>query len=283
MPAPTDVDPQASPAPSAGVDGAPPTTGPGPRPLAPPPTTGPQPAPGSPLGRALATAALTTAAVTALSWIAPEKYAATLVGLAFLGATWLLVLRRDETTIRAHGLSLGGLLEPVELAPSRLARAALVALGWAALCAALAFPPFFFGYKAYYAGEIVRITHDVAHFHLRLPASLLDELSGQLLVIALPEEAFFRGYLQSALDRSFAVTWRVLGAELGPGWLISAAIFAVGHYLTSPHPGRLAVFFPALLFGWLRARTRGIGAGVVFHASCNLFSAALGRGFGLSP
>ena len=58
-----------------------------------------------------------------------------------------------------------------------------------------------------------------------------------------------------------------------------AFIFAVGHVLTIPHVSRLAVFFPALLFGWLRARTGGIGAGVLFHAMCNLFSAALARGY----
>jgi membrane protease YdiL (CAAX protease family) len=43
---------------------------------------------------------------------------------------------------------------------------------------------------------------------------------------------------------------------------------------------RLAVFFPALLFGWLRARTGGIGASVLFHASCNLYALLLGRGYG---
>jgi membrane protease YdiL (CAAX protease family) len=74
---------------------------------------------------------------------------------------------------------------------------------------------------------------------------------------------------------------RVLGADLGPGWLLASAIFAAGHVLTIPHPARLAVFFPALVFGWLRQRTGGIGASVLFHASCNLFSAALGRGYGL--
>jgi membrane protease YdiL (CAAX protease family) len=59
-------------------------------------------------------------------------------------------------------------------------------------------------------------------------------------------------------------------------------IFAIGHVLTIRHPARLAVFFPALLFGWLRQRTGGVGASVLLHASCNIFSAALGRGYGLT-
>jgi len=41
------------------------------------------------------------------------------------------------------------------------------------------------------------------------------------------------------------------------------------------------VFFPALLFGWLRSRTRGVGASIAFHALCNLLSEALGRGYGM--
>ncbi len=119
--------------------------------------------------------------------------------------------------------------------------------------------------------------------HLRVPAAedWLDRSAGQLLVIALPEEAFFRGYLQSALDGRWGARWRIFGAELGPGWLVSAVIFAVGHLLTIEQRGRLAVFFPALAFGWLRARTRGIGAGMVFHAACNLLSTVLAFGYGL--
>lgn len=225
------------------------------------------------LHRALGVAALTTTVVTAISWIAPEKHAATLVGLAFLTATWWLVIRRDETTIRAYGLSLGGVLEPVALDARRIARDSLVALAFAFGLALLFFPPFWVGYRIYW--------HASLPFVLRAPASLVDELAGQLVVIALPEEAFFRGFLQTELDHAWRPRWRVLGADLGPGWLVTAAIFAVGHLLTTPNPARLAVFFPALVFGWLRARTKGVGAGLVFHALCNLFSATLGRGYGL--
>src|SRR5690606_34258132 len=67
------------------------------------------------LGTALAVALGTTAVVTAISWLAPTRHAATLVGLAFLAATWWRVLRHDEATIRHHGLSLGGVLEPVRI------------------------------------------------------------------------------------------------------------------------------------------------------------------------
>jgi membrane protease YdiL (CAAX protease family) len=193
--------------------------------------------------------------------------------VGFLAATWFLVLRHDEATIRDHGLSLGGLLEPTRIDPRRVARSALYASGWALLLMAITFPPFAVAYRLYWRPH--------AHFILRLPPSILDDVAGQFVVIALPEEAFFRGYLQTSLDRVWAPRWQILGARLGPGWIVAAAIFALGHVLTIRHPARLAVFFPALVFGWLRQRTGGVGASVAFHASCNLFSATLGRGFGL--
>lgn len=223
--------------------------------------------------RALLVALGTTAVVTLVSLFAPERFAATAVGCTFLASTYWFVLRRDEGTIRAHGLSMGGLLEPRALDMKRLSRDAFTALGWALLLALIFFPPFYFGYKLYW--------HARPHFVLRLPKSVIDEIAGQVVVIALPEESFFRGYLQSELDRAWGTKLRILGADVGPGLVVSAAIFAVGHVLTIRHPARLAVFFPALIFGWLRARTKGVGAGVAFHAMCNIWSATLARGFGL--
>ena len=221
--------------------------------------------------RALAVAALTTALVTALSYLAPDAYANSAVAAAFLGATWLLVLHRDDDAIRAHGLALGGLFESGELSWNRLAkdacRSAALALGlFAVVC-----PIFVFGYRAYWR---------TTTFSFELPQDYVDRIAGQLLVVALPEEAFFRGYLQTELERAWPrYKLRILGAELGVGCLVASAIFAVGHVLTVPHPARLAVFFPALLFAWLRARTGGIGAALLFHALCNLLSSTLALGY----
>jgi len=223
----------------------------------------------------LAIALIVTVMVTALSYIVPSKHAATAVGLAFLAWTRELVLREDEHVIRAHGLSLGGLLEPLALDPRRMVRDAARATLWALGLAAIVFPLFWIGFKIFW--------HVKMPFVLRAPKSPLDEIAGQLLVVALPEEAFFRGYLQTRLDALWPPRVRFLGAEIGVGLVVASAIFAVGHLLTTPVPARLAVFFPALLFGWLRARTKGIGAGVLFHALCNIFSATLARGYGLSP
>jgi uncharacterized protein len=233
----------------------------------------PQPAT-LPPQRALIAALVATVLVTVASRAVPDDWANTVVGGIFLGATWLLVLRGDTAEVRAHGLSLGGVTEPEALDPRRIAVASARALGWALLFAAIFFPPFWYGYKLMW-------THG-APFVWRLPHDFGSRVLGQLLVIALPEEAFFRGFLQSSLEAGWPrPRWRILGAELGLGWLCASLIFAVGHVLTIPNAARLGVFFPALVFGWLRARTGGIGAGVAFHAMCNLFSGLLASCYGL--
>ena len=67
----------------------------------------------------------------------------------------------------------------------------------------------------------------------------------------------------------------LFGAKVGWALVVSSALFAVSHVAVIPNPQRLAVFFPALLFGWMRARTGSIAAGAVFHALCNLLSDVL--------
>jgi len=97
----------------------------------------------------------------------------------------------------------------------------------------------------------------------------------QLVVVAFPEELFFRSYLMSRLEQRWRPTTRFLGAAIGKAWLAQAALFAVGHVLVDLNPQRLAVFFPALLFGWMRARSGSILAGALYHALCNVLSDVL--------
>jgi hypothetical protein len=90
--------------------------------------------------------------------------------------------------------------------------------------------------------------------------------------------AFFRGYLKTRLSDSESARVRVVGVSLAPrAWLAQAALFAVIHVLAAPHPARLAVFFPGLVFGWVRAWRGGIGAALVLHALSNLYSEILAR------
>jgi uncharacterized protein len=223
----------------------------------------------------LLVAALVTVAVTAVSYLSPPEYAATAVAGAFLLAVMRLVLRHDALTIRHFGLSLGGLLEPSPIEGRRVVRAALGAVTWAVGLLAVIAVPFFIGFRIYW-----RVRQG---FVFRLPASVFDEVFGQVLVIGLPEEAFYRGYLMTALDDLWGTPWTLAKAKIGWGLVASSALFAAGHYLTEPDVQRLAVFFPSLLFGWLRARTGGIGAPALFHVLCNVLASTLTRGYGFGP
>lgn len=222
----------------------------------------------------LLVAVLVTAVVTLLGYVAPESLSGTLIGLCFLIATYWLVLRsRVPGVERKYGIALGGLLEPEPIVWSRVFAAVAKAAAWALALGVLVFPPFWLGYVRWYG----------AHGQFAPAVGLwevADQFLAQLTVVALPEEAFYRGYLQTSLDRIWRPRLKVLGARVGPGLLVASLVFAVGHVLTEPFLGRLAVFFPSLLFGWLRARTGGIGASIAFHAACNSFTWYLARGYG---
>lgn len=102
----------------------------------------------------------------------------------------------------------------------------------------------------------------------------------QFLLIALPEEYFYRGWLQTRLEQAFKRRAEERGRTL-PSWLgftpaivVTSLLFGLGHLLVPIGgmllPTRMSVFFPALVFGWLRHRTDSIVAPVVYHAFSNL-------------
>lgn len=224
--------------------------------------------------RPILAAVATTAVVTALSYFAPAAHAASAVGLGFLAATYFLTLRGDDPdAARRYGLSLGGLLDLESIDLRKLAKSAVTEASIALAVAAVVFPPFWVGFLAWWSPS--------ESFQ---PASLRgmgDEALGQFLVIALPEEAFYRGFLQTSLDEVWPPRFRFLGARLGGGVIVTSVVFALGHVATDAHPSRLAVFFPSLLFGYLRSRRGGIGCAATLHALCNLFASYLARSYGL--
>jgi membrane protease YdiL (CAAX protease family) len=184
-----------------------------------------------------------------------------------------MVWAQDDAQVRRAGLALGGLVIPGRFDFVVAARAASRSLAWGLALLVIVAAPYAIGWRIWWAPKLP--------FSLSVrPGEVAGDLLSQVVVIALPEEAFFRGFLQSRLDEVWPPTWNVLGAKLGPGLFVAAAIFAGGHVATVHLAARLAVFFPALLFGWLRARTGGIGASVAFHAMCNVYAQLLGRGYG---
>ncbi|MFZ5446876.1 MAG: myxosortase MrtX [Myxococcota bacterium] len=143
---------------------------------------------------------------------------------------------------------------------------------------AIVFPLFIGGYVGFVsAWELVptewirALTPYTAapHFSFRLPDRFTEWVIDDLFVVALPEEFFYRGYLQTRLRDAWPKGRLFLGARLGPAFWLTAALFALGH-LAIFQVWRLGVFFPALLFGWMRERSNSVVGAALFHASANL-------------
>jgi len=100
--------------------------------------------------------------------------------------------------------------------------------------------------------------------------------SALVLCTGLGEEMFFRGYVQSRLNGVFGRPWRILTVSLGPGLLVSSALFALIHVLNPARPFHgswelswlwgVSTFLSGLLFGWLRDLTGGSWAPAIVHA-----------------
>lgn len=100
--------------------------------------------------------------------------------------------------------------------------------------------------------------------------SLLELVLVQVVVVAIPEELFFRGFLHEKIERAMPPARRIFGGGVGWALVISSALFALVHLASGLDPRRLAVFFPALLFAWMRSATGSITAGAIAHALSNL-------------
>jgi len=81
-----------------------------------------------------------------------------------------------------------------------------------------------------------------------------------LLLVALPEEVFFRGYLYDAFE------------EAGREPVVPVALL----FAIAPSPFRLLTFFPALLLGWGRRRSGNVYVPTALHFLYNLFPSLIG-------
>lgn len=97
----------------------------------------------------------------------------------------------------------------------------------------------------------------------------------QMLVVALPEELFFRGFLLGLLEKRFPPARRFLGGGVGLALVFSAVAFALIHIPKEGDLRNLATFFPGLVFGWMRSRTGSILASTVTHGASNVLVRAL--------
>ena len=157
-------------------------------------------------------------------------------------------------------------------------RELLLDIGRALLVAIITFAPFAVGYvlwRELLAGP----QYDVA-WRWALPADFAQLFLTNLFLVALPEEAFYRGYLEHRLERWKKTSRTFLWIPLGIAPIVASGIFALGHFAgewTSPY--RLAPFFPAFVFSALTRKSNSIAGAVLYHALSNCFSAMLAAQF----
>lgn len=216
-----------------------------------------------------------------LPWIG--HLGSALVSVLFLYVPLYLAAKRDED-LRDYGFR----SEPLGrgLATAGLAMAAIV-------------PLFVLGFVAFY--EVVCHHEPLSHLapprmcghygglaSLHLPTVRVFEARPpgpntisvewcvvQWLVVGLPEELFFRGFLLKKLEERFPPRRRLLGGGVGLALVLSALAFAVIHLPKEGDPRALATFFPGLLFGWMRSATGSILASTIAHGGSNILARVL--------
>jgi hypothetical protein len=109
---------------------------------------------------------------------------------------------------------------------------------------------------------------------------MLNFLIVQVFGVAFPEEFFFRGYVQTRLRPLFRKRWQLFKTDIGYEVVIASILFALVHLAGGFSLARLAVFFPGLLFGFLRESTDGILAPTIVHAMSNCVLRLLQRWHG---
>lgn len=125
--------------------------------------------------------------------------------------------------------------------------------------------PFFIG------GFILYLTYFKKYrFVGSVDINYFQVISFHILAAALPEEFFFRGFLQELFNRDMPRRFVTFGISWGPGMVISAFLFAIGHFIFRQEAWRIMVFFPGLLFGLLREKYDSIAVPVLLHAFSNI-------------
>ena len=157
-------------------------------------------------------------------------------------------------------------------------------LAYAGISLAIIFPLFVAGFFAFYEivchssllGQLApkgtcSFYHGLDTLHApRISASYAEYALVQLLVVALPEELFFRGFLLGLLEKRFPPKRRLLGGGIGLALVLSSLAFALVHLPKDGDPRMLATFFPALLFGWMRSATGSILGSTIAHGASNI-------------
>ena len=135
---------------------------------------------------------------------------------------------------------------------------------WVTLATLVFYPPLFFAYNLGFM-----------HRAFMMPSSgmIMQAVTKGLIAIAvaaIPEEFFFRGYLQEHVFAKYS--FRILKI-LSLKNLFTSLIFGIVHAIAFLDITRAATFFPSLLFGLFTEKSRGrIFYSVSYHVVSNILA-----------
>lgn len=139
---------------------------------------------------------------------------------------------------------------------------------------AITFPPFAVGHHIW----LSLLSGREARYVFQIPDDIVGLVLTNFLLVAVSEELFYRGFLETRLDRLWPKRFP-LGLPLTRTVFLASALFAIGHFAGEWNPARLAPFFPAFVFSFLTRKGRSIFGAVLFHGASNIYSAVLLAGY----
>ena len=207
--------------------------------------------------------------------------------LVAIATVWLIRFLRSSLNNREASLAVPFLLLSAATIPKLLRTRNLREIGlrverlgptvWVLIkTCVVVFPVFFCG--------ILLLKHFKVPLPLLCPAvpekGWLSWLVYQFVYVAVAEEAFFRGYLQSNILGLLKVaTQNNLAFLPWVSIIVSAAVFAIFHSVVWGNIISIITFFPGLILGWLFVRTNSLLAPILFHglanAGCGFIAAVL--------
>ena len=114
-----------------------------------------------------------------------------------------------------------------------------------------------------------------------MPKELWMTIAYHFFYVAIPEEFFYRGYMQTRFNEVYPKKIRIFGVSVGMGLIWTSVLFAFGHSVVMLQWWHFAIFFPSLLFGWMREKSGGILSGAMIHACCNVGITVLDTMYGI--
>ena len=105
------------------------------------------------------------------------------------------------------------------------------------------------------------------HFDYKIPSFFFERTLSNLFLTSIPEEGFYRGFIQNTLSGYFKNTRWGNAVAL----IVSALLFSISHIYWSPNLGILAfTFLTGLLYGGVYLYSRKIESAILCHFLFNL-------------